>query len=94
MSNSCSNFLTLTDFRLANISLYTSSVRVPDTPSLLSPDWKVRVYQDAAYGSYKETKFSSPIEMQHVALLVGCGHNEDLALARVEVYGKDKMQVI
>ena len=72
--------------RLANISIYSSTVKTPDTSSAVSPDWTFRNHQDEAYGEIGEIKFDSPIEMQHVAVLGGSV--EDLSLAEVEVYGK------
>ena len=73
-------------YRLANISIYSSTVKTPDTPSSLSPDWTFRNHQDEAYGAIGVIKFDSPIEMRHVAVL--SGSVEDLSLAEVEVYGK------
>ena len=73
-------------YRLANISIYSSTVKTPDTPSSLSPDWTFRNHQDRAYDAIGEIMFNSPIEMQHVAVL--SGSVEDLSLAEVEVYGK------
>ena len=75
------------DYRLANISIYTSNEPLPENPSTSSFDWISRHYRQDPYGAIGAIDFNPPIEAQHVAV-ISTVVGEPLSLAEVIVYGK------
>ena len=79
--------LCIIDYRLANISIYTSNGPLPEDPSTSSSDWIFRHYRQDPYDSVGTIDFNQPIEAQHVAV-ISTLVDEPLSLAEVLVYGK------
>ena len=75
------------DYRLANISIYTSNEQSPEDPSTSSSDWIFRHYRQNPYGAVGTIDFNPPIEAQHVAV-IGNLVSAPLSLAEVLIFGK------
>ena len=81
----CKRLIIHVGYRLAKISILTSNVPLPETPSNSSSDWTFKNYRNNAYGDVGTIDFNPPIEAQHVAVISTAGRH--LALAEVMVFG-------
>ena len=76
------------DYRLAKISICTSSLSSPTSAAGFnsSLDWTSRNYREEAYGAVGTIEFNPPIEARHVAV-ISTLDGSPLALVEVKVLG-------
>ena len=74
----------IVEFRLAKISILTSTPTSPSDPP--SAEWVNRTYREEPYGAVGIIDFKPAIAARHVA--VYSNNTEPLSLAEVEVYRK------